>query len=88
MPSLVGTSKVITRLVKAHADHRSLHDDAPPLGALHIDPPFGSNWQYLASGRKTWCCLSVDGAGAFSLDAYDAAAARSKARRCQLHHSG
>lgn len=27
------------------------------IGELHIDPPYGSNWQYLVKGRKIWFTL-------------------------------
>jgi hypothetical protein len=30
----------------------------PQHGALHCDPPYGSAWQYLASGKKVWCALA------------------------------
>ena len=39
-------------------------------GDLHMDPPYGSNWQYLAVGDKTWYC--IDPASLFSLTAYRA----------------
>ena len=28
------------------------------IGALHCDPPFGSNWQFMAEGEKTWYAIS------------------------------
>jgi len=28
------------------------------IGALHCDPPFGSNWQFMAEGKKTWYAVS------------------------------
>jgi hypothetical protein len=28
------------------------------IGTLHCDPPFGSNWQYVAEGRKIWYTIS------------------------------
>ena len=27
------------------------------MGELHVDPPFGSNWQYLAEGKKIWYAI-------------------------------
>ena len=36
--------------------------------SLHVDPPHGSNWQYLACGTKVWFCLD---AAAFSLVDYE-----------------
>lgn len=37
-------------------------------GTLHCDPPYGSNWQYLAEGTKTW--HAVDNA-TFDIQQYD-----------------
>ncbi len=45
-------------------------EDLINCGALHIDPPYGSGWQYLARGRKHWYALDH---AAFSLADYEAA---------------
>jgi len=36
-------------------------------GELHVDPPHGSNWQYLSKGEKTWYTLSHTGSTPFNL---------------------
>jgi len=28
-------------------------------GELHLDPPFGSNWQFLSSGTKVWYAVAI-----------------------------
>ena len=40
-------------------------------GSLHIDPPYGSNWQFLCTGAKVWWAL--DPRSGFSLPAWTAA---------------
>lgn len=39
----------------------------PQHGALHCDPPYGSAWQYLASGEKVWFALANN---TFSLQSF------------------
>ena len=50
---------------------------ANPLqcGEIHIDPPFGSGWQYLAVGKKTWYVMDRS---LFSIDDYNSSIAGDK----------
>ncbi len=40
------------------------------FGTLHLDPPYGSNWQYLCCGLKTWA--TIDPASGFILSTFAA----------------
>jgi hypothetical protein len=43
-------------------------------GELHVDPPFGSGWQYLAQGIKQWFIIDEQDPS-FSLKSYNATSA-------------
>lgn len=58
MQRLPGSQLLNTRLLLAYVLSPLLREGSEgSLGALHIDPPLGSGWQYVAVGCKTWFVL-------------------------------